>query len=192
MSDHMGSMRRCSSSSEIRRAVLALKGLSLLIALLCIGVPNVAGGQTQQQIDMVNVYAAYLPMEVGMEMVAAKFPSLADRATQAKTDIQATFAKTLAYIDKAISTGLPDGARKWPDLKRTKRRQMLQLLTAPSDIESATRVIQTVEQACAGTFLPTLRAALATLPLSAHPTKCGCDKCSVQPLSADNMNRKNQ
>ncbi len=183
MSYDTSAFRRLPSRNAKRIAATVIKRLSMLIPVLCVSLSHVALGQTQEQLSMVSVYGAYMPMELGMDMVAARFPSLAERANRAKTDVQAAFAKTLAYIDQAISTGLPDGARKWPELKNAKRRQMLQLLTTPSDVESAVRVIETVEQACAGTFPPTLRAALSTLPSSAHPTHCRCDKCSVQPAS---------
>ncbi len=152
--------------------------ISVAIAIFFICCTYSTIGQTQQQINMVNVYGAYLPMEIGMEMVANKFPALAERANAAKAGIQQSFLNTLAYIDNAISTGLPDGRKKWPELKRNTRRQAMQLLTTPSSVEDATRVIQTVEQAVKGEFPPTLRAAIADLPLSAHPAKCGCDKCS--------------
>lgn len=180
MANHIGTARRGSSLNQKLAHALVVTSASLLITLLCF-FPQAAAGQTQQQTDIVKVYGAYMPMELGMEMVAAKFPSLADRANRAKTDIQETFATTLAFIDKEISTGLPDGERKWPELKRAMRRQLLQQLTTPADIESATRVIQTVEQACDGKYPPTLRATLSTLPSSAHPKKCVCDKCSRQP-----------
>ncbi len=142
---------------------------------------RLALGQTQAQVDMVNVYGAYLPLECGMEMVAKAYPTLAERANAAKSGVQTAFSRTLAYIDKAMTSGTPNGATKWPELKRNTRRQMPQLLSVPSDAESATEVIMNVEQAAKGDFPPTLRKHLELLPASVHPLNCKCAKCAKQP-----------
>jgi len=139
---------------------------------------RLALGQTQAQIDMVNVYGAYLSLECGMEMVANAFPTLAERANTAQVGVQTAFSRTLAYIDKSMTSGTPNGATKWPELKRNTRRQMLQLLSVPSNAESATEVIMTVEEAARGNFPPTLRKNVELMPVLAHPLHCQCARCA--------------